>query len=150
MRQLGVHFLFIRFPDGVHCQEKRSVRRIAHYVRIRRRMNAPDGAGNRRHQPCRIDKRKDNGDESLQTVATQNTVARDNRGCDDASRLDAVLQGTGSKSSDFYGYGRRRRLPSEEAANKEAREGTERNPLYSGRTLQAGNRSKAEYPSSRS
>jgi len=32
MCELGVHILFIGFPDGVHWQEKRSVRRIVHYA----------------------------------------------------------------------------------------------------------------------
>jgi hypothetical protein len=33
MRELEVHLLFIRFPDGVPWQKKRSVRIIAHYAR---------------------------------------------------------------------------------------------------------------------
>lgn len=32
MYALGVHLLFISFPDEVHWQEKRSVRRIVHYA----------------------------------------------------------------------------------------------------------------------
>jgi hypothetical protein len=77
---------------------------------------------------------KDNGDESFQTLGTQNAVARDNRDCDDAARLDAVLQSAGGESGAFHGHGRRRRLPSE-AAGKEARESTHRNPVRSGRTF---------------
>jgi hypothetical protein len=34
MYELGVHLLFINFPDGVHWQEKRSVRRIVHYAHV--------------------------------------------------------------------------------------------------------------------
>jgi len=113
-------------------------------------MLAPDKAGNRRQQPRRINKRKDNGDGSFQTLGTQNAVARDNRGCDDAAWLDAVLQSSGSESSALYGYGHRRRSPSDEAASKEARESTDRSPFHSGRAFQPGNWSKAEYSSSRS
>ncbi len=34
MYELDVHLLFISFPDGVHWQEKRSVRRIVHYAHV--------------------------------------------------------------------------------------------------------------------
>ena len=33
MCELGVYLLSISFPDGVHWQEKRSVRRVVHYAR---------------------------------------------------------------------------------------------------------------------
>src|SRR5438477_1932875 len=147
MYQLGVHLLFIRFPDAVHWQEKRSVRKSAHCAAH----SMPDEQKwqTASHSPRRIDEGKDNGDESSQTIVTQDSVARDHRCCDDAV-LDAVLQRAGSEPGAFHANGRRRRLPGAEAAAKEVRESTDRKQLHSGRTLEPCSRSKEECPSSRS
>lgn len=143
--------MFIPFPDCVHWQKKRSVRKTLHqlWTRVRRRMLAPGRVGNRRHQPRRIDKTKENGDESFQTYGAQGHVARDDRDCDDAAWLDALLQSAGSEWRAVHGDGRGRRLPGE-SASKEARDSTDRSPLHSIGAFQSGSRPEAEYASSSS
>src|SRR5438046_9350146 len=103
MYELGVHFLFISFPDAVHWQENRSVRKSAHCAAH----SMPDEQKwqTASHSPRRIDEGKDNGDEAFQTIVTQDSVARDNRSCDDAPMLDAALPSAGSESGSCDGGG---------------------------------------------
>src|SRR5260370_10196713 len=112
MAGLGVPLLFSSFPDAVHWQEKRSVRKIPHCAPAfdAGRTEVATGVPSRAEST----KGKDNGDESFQTLVTQDPVARDNRGCDAAAGLGAILQGAGGESGAFHGKGRRRTLPSPE------------------------------------
>src|SRR5437667_9703720 len=91
MYELGVHLLFIRFPDAVHWQEKWNVRKTAHHARA-------------------FDARNRNGEENdHETLVTQDSVVRDERGCDDATMLHAALQSAGSESRARHSIDRRRR-----------------------------------------
>src|SRR5882757_1906358 len=108
--ELGVQILFISLSDRVHWQGKRSVRKRSLCSRARRN-----------------NKRKDHDNELLQTPAAQDPVARDHWTCDDAVRLDAILQSAGSKPGALHRYGRRRCLPSNEASTEETPEGPDRN-----------------------
>jgi hypothetical protein len=50
MCELGVHLLFIGFPDGVHWQEKRNMRRILHSLMNAR--STPDARARQSGQPA--------------------------------------------------------------------------------------------------
>src|SRR5579864_178984 len=76
-----------------------------------------------------IESRKDNGDESLQTVGIQNSLAGNDRSGGDSGWRDAVLQSARSEPSHLHGYGRRRRLPGKKSGHKESCKDTDRRPL---------------------
>src|SRR5690242_17885503 len=100
MCELGVHLLFISIPDRVHWQEKRSVRKSAHYARAFDAGGPEVQAGVTGRAES---KGKENGDGSFQTLVTEDSVARDHRGGDDAARVGALLQSTGGESRAFHG-----------------------------------------------
>jgi hypothetical protein len=96
-----------------------------------------------------INDREDDGNELLQTLGTQDSVAGDNRFGGDPGWLDAVLQSTGSESGDFHSDGRGRRLPGKERAPQEKRESADGNQLAL-HIGQQGNRGKGKDPTRRS
>jgi hypothetical protein len=89
MRELRVHLLFIPFPDCVHWQKKRGVRKRMHDA------GAFRSGGLARSKPQKLKRGKDYGHEKFQSFVAENGVGRDSGSRGDAAGVDAVVQGAG-------------------------------------------------------